>query len=236
MKVYLSKPKDHWVSPYTIIKYICFWEKDDSVFYNHENLPDAPYDKWIDRLSYVSNAIKWVWDKVDPEIKVIKIDYWDTWSMDITLSPIILPMLKQLKADKHGSPQVDVEDVPFALQHEGYSEWDDQLQLDFGDKEQFHTESWEITHKRWDWVMDEMIWTFEQLHPDNDWEAQYTSGVFDTYSEVCKRDENGKALLFQMKNGPNHTYKVDWDARNKHQERINNGLRLFGKYYQGLWD
>ena len=30
--------------------------------------------------------------------------------------------------------------------------------------------------------------------------------------------------------------KCDWDARQKVQERIDNGLRLFGKYYQTLWD
>jgi hypothetical protein len=49
---------------------------------------------------------------VHPEIKIIKIDKWDTWSMDHTLSPIILPMLKQLKEVKHGAPNVEDEDVP----------------------------------------------------------------------------------------------------------------------------
>ena len=54
-------------------------------------------EKWSDRLVPISRAIAWVWDRVHPEIKVIKIDRWDTWSMDHTLSPIILPMLRQLK-------------------------------------------------------------------------------------------------------------------------------------------
>ena len=45
----------------------------------------------------------------------IRIDPWDTWSMDTTLAHIVLPMLKQLKATKHGAPQVDVEDVPEEL-------------------------------------------------------------------------------------------------------------------------
>ena len=43
---------------------------------------------------------------------VIHIDDYDTWSMDHTLAPIIAPMLKQLKATKHGAPFVDDEDVP----------------------------------------------------------------------------------------------------------------------------
>ena len=48
-----------------------------------------------------------VLDKVHPKINYVKIDYWDTWSMDHTLSYIIVPMLKQLKATKHGAPYVD---------------------------------------------------------------------------------------------------------------------------------
>ena len=45
----------------------------------------------------------------------IKIHKYDTWSMDDTLAPIILPMLVQLKATKHGAPLVDLEDVPKLL-------------------------------------------------------------------------------------------------------------------------
>jgi len=45
----------------------------------------------------------------------VHIDEFDTWSMDDTLSHIILPMLKQLKETKHGAPNVDKEDVPSEL-------------------------------------------------------------------------------------------------------------------------
>ena len=37
-----------------------------------------------------------------------------------------------------------------------------------------------------------------------------------------------------MEMGGNLT--CDWEGRKKVEERINNGFRLFGKYYQGLWD
>jgi hypothetical protein len=30
--------------------------------------------------------------------------------------------------------------------------------------------------------------------------------------------------------------KVDWDKLRAHQEKKANGFRLFGKYYQNLWD
>ena len=32
MKIYKSGYRNHWVSPYTILKVVCFWEKDDDVF------------------------------------------------------------------------------------------------------------------------------------------------------------------------------------------------------------
>ena len=43
MKVYMSGYRNHWVSPYTILKAVCFWEKDDDVFYNHLNEPNHKY-------------------------------------------------------------------------------------------------------------------------------------------------------------------------------------------------
>ncbi len=232
MKIYLGKPRYHWYSPYTWLEKIFFWREIDY---------DEPIiDRLSNMLTPIAKGIQWVLDKVHPEINYIKIDYWDTWSMDHTLSPIILPMLKQLKATKHGSPMVDVEDVPYELQITGHQDITDQLELEFENHEQFKTDSWDITHRRWEWVLDEMIWAFEQLQPDYDWEEQYASGVMDNKwvpvdakgNEVPK----GEHTYWQMKDGPNHTYKIDWVGRKKHEERINNGLRLFGKYYRGLWD
>ena len=46
----------------------------------------------------------------DQKVKV-QIDKWDTWNMDCTLAHIIHPMLVQLKATKHGAPNVDDCDV-----------------------------------------------------------------------------------------------------------------------------
>ena len=131
MKVYINKYKDHWISPYTILDYVFFWT-DWSKCSRKWTLTDTLEDEakrleggkgsyiehpdwiepWADRLTPVSKAIQWVWDLVDRKIDYVKIDYWDTWSMDHTLGHIALPMLKQLKATKHGSPFVDDEDVP----------------------------------------------------------------------------------------------------------------------------
>jgi len=222
MKVYISGYRDHWISPYTILKKVCFWEKDDGVFYNHEDKPNHKYDKWIHRLDPICMGIQKVLDFIHPRIEYVKIDRYDTWSMDHTLANIILPMLKQLRDNKHGSPCVDDEDVPREL-------WSIYA---FPEKE-YHVDGNHF--KRWDWVLDEMIFAFECKNDDS-WQESFSSGEFDYKSVACEWDENGKPKLFNIVEGPNHTYKCDYEGMRAVEERIQNGFRLFGKYYQNLWD
>jgi hypothetical protein len=89
-------------------------------------------------------------------------------------------------------------------------------------------------HARWNWVMDEMIWAFEQICEDDN-DKQFHSGVHDMKSVACEWDENGKATIYKMVKGPNDTWKFDIEGYQKHNDRINNGTRLFGKYYRNLW-
>jgi len=222
MKVYISGYRNHWISPYTILKKVCFWEKDDGVFYNLEDKPNHKYDKWIHRLDPICMAIQKVLDFIHPRIEYVKIDLYDTWSMDHTLANIILPMLKQLRDSKHGAPNVDDEDVPREL-------WSIYA---FPEKE-YHVDGNHF--KRWDWVLDEMIFAFEHKNDDS-WQESFSSGEFDYKSVACEWDENGKPKLFNIVEGPNHTYKCDYEGMRAVEERIQNGFRLFGKYYQNLWD
>lgn len=241
MKVYINKYKDHWISPYTILDYMFFWtewskcSRDKSVQAAIDDMNGTKkyiehpewVDKWSDRLMPISQAIQWVWDKIDRKIDYVKIDRWDTWSMDSTLSHIILPMLKQLKATKHGSPFVDDEDVPEELKSTSAppkeNEWDT-------DDNHF---------KRWDYVLDEMIFAFEHKIDDS-WEDAYRSGEIDTKWVPVDKDgkevPKGEHKFYQMADGPNHTYKCDYDGMKVVYDRMQNGFRLFGKYYQGLWD
>jgi len=39
-----------------------------------------------------------------------------------------------------------------------------------------------------------------------------------------------------MVENDDHTYECDYDAMKVVEERIRNGFKLFGKYYQNLWD
>jgi hypothetical protein len=98
------------------------------------------------------------WFDYSPQQSIkVKIDKWDTWSMDHTLAHIILPMLKQLKATNHGYPGT-------------------------------------LTEAKWNEIQDKMIYAFEHKVLDGD--------MFDTGD----------------------------------QKKMQEGFRLFGKYYQNLWD
>ena len=222
MKVYINNYRDHWLSPYTILKSVCFWEKDDDVFYNLEDKPGHKYKKWINRLNPICMGIQKVLNYIHPKINYVKIDRWDTWSMDHTLAYIILPMLKQLKDSKHGAPNVDDEDVPREL-------WS----IYAFPKEEYDVDGNHFA--RWDWVLGEMIFAFECKNDDS-WQDAYRSGEIDWKSEACGWDENGKATMYKHVDGPNHTYKCDYDGMKVVEDRIQNGFRLFGRYFQNLWD
>jgi hypothetical protein len=223
MKVYISGYRNHWLSPYHILEFVCFWEKTNDVFYNLEDKPNAPYEKWVNFLDPICKVIAKVLDVIHPKVNYVKIDHWDTWSMDHTLGQIALPMLKQLKEKKHGSPIVDDEDVPEELKSTSAPAKENEWDID------------DNHFKRWDWVMDEMIFAFEH-HINKEWEEAYRSGEFDHKSVACEWYENGKPKMFKLEEGPNHTYKCDYDGMAIVEERIKNGFRLFGKYYQALWD
>ena len=202
MKVYLSKYRYHWISPYTVLEKVFFWREIDY---------DEPIiDKWSDRLTPVCQGIQKVFDFIHPKINYVKIDRWDTWSMDYSLSFIVVPMLKQLKETKHGAPFVDDEDVPEELKSTSAPPKENDYDTD------------ENHFKRWDWALNEMIWSFEQNLDTNSEEKFFDHAEWDE-----KEKDFGKNL---------HKIKIDQVGLKVHQDRKANGFRLFGKYYQGLWD
>ena len=137
MKVYLSKYRYHWISPYTVLEKVFFWREIDY---------DEPIiDKWSDRLTPICQGIQKVLDFIHPKINYVKIDRWDTWSMDYSLSFIVVPMLKQLKETKHGAPFVDDEDVPEELKSTSAPPKENDYDTD------------ENHFKRWDWALNETV-------------------------------------------------------------------------------
>lgn len=206
MKVYISGYRDHWISPYTILNHVFFWTNWSKCGRSKDFIPDHLYvshpdwvETWADKLEPISYALKWILDIVHPQVRIVKIDYYDTWSMDHTLAHIVLPMLKQLKETKMGSGYVDDEDVPEELQ---------------GSDEN-------LVHDRWDYVLGEMIFSFESKLNDEQ------ENIFHDHSAVDK-DADLTVQITQM--------KTDHAGLQDYQKRVTNGFRLFGKYYQGLWD
>jgi hypothetical protein len=214
VKVYKSNYRHHWISPYIILEKVFFWREIDY---------DEPLiEKWSNRLLPFSKAYQAVMDFIRPQISYVKIDRYDTWSMDHTLADIILPMLKQLNTEKHGAPHVDDEDVPIELQS-----WVSPA------KDEYDTDGHHFA--RWDYVLNEMIFAFE-CKVDDTWQEKFSSGEHDMKSVPCKWDENGKPTLYNFEKGPNDTYKCDYEGMREVQKRITNGFRLFGRYYENLWD
>ena len=174
---------------------------------------DHVFEAIEDMLQDFYNVFNWLWfDRRQQKIKV-KIDKWDTWSMDHTLASIVLPMLKQLKATKHGAPIVDDKDVPKELRSKNAPPKENMWDTD-------------ANHfLRWDWVLDEMIWAFEQKCRD-DWDGDYYE-YRDIEPEESKDPNSlfGLVLVWEDKKG-----------RADHQKRMTKGFKLFGKYYENLWD
>ena len=240
MKVKIG-PYRNWFGPYQLAEKILFWipkEKDEYGFpYTSDRVRN--FGEWLAHGSiapepeledvfteddrpetWIYKLLKWI-DKKKKRKIYVHIDRWDTWSMDNTLSHIILPMLKQLKETTHGAPWVDDEDVPEHLRSTAAPPLTEE-QKNVHDVDDNH-------FKRWEYVLDEMIFAF-QSEVDDNWEDQFTTGEYDYRSKKTDND------LYQMVQGPNHTAITDWDGRKAYAERMKNGFRLFGKYYQNLWD
>ena len=226
MKVHIG-PHTNWVGPYQIAEKILFWKNkyainEDSYFEQHpDSVAIHKLGDFLDKVPGLTKLCEWIDSKKKRKISV-HVDNYDIWSADHTLALIIVPVLKKLKEQKHGSPHVDNKDVPKHLRSTAAR------RLTKEEKNTGHTD--ELWEQRWEWVLDEMIWAFEQ-HAADDWEDQFYTGVTDFHIE--KNEQTGYGVLI---NGPNHTFKIDMEGRKAHHERMANGRQLFAKYYQSLWD
>lgn len=240
MKVKIG-PYTNWLGPYQIVDKIFFWQEQ----YPEDELRKRWDYKLSDKLSkwladtWVNDLCLWIDSNKKRTVK-IKIDPYDTWSADHTLGLIILPVLKQLKATTHGSAYTDDEDVPEELKSTSAPPKETEFETD------------DNFDKRWQWILGEMIWAFEQ-HNDDKAEDQFHTGTHDIlWKKVNKEgdvldeklykfgehkdDDGGDDYFWEMVTGPNNTHKFDREGWEKWSARKQNGFRLFGKYYQNLWD
>jgi hypothetical protein len=221
-------------------KYKYQWEESttrfEKIFENLENWCQVVLDATVNKILN---------KRVQRKVKV-RIDYYDTWSMDHTLAYLIVPMLKQLKNTKQGSPYIDKEDLPQELH---LSEREDAV-FNHGsyDKTLNATEqeieaASEKFHAQWKWVIDQMIWSFEQELDEDEGDSNF----YDPYSpdEVIKPRKYG--ILNDDGSVTEKEFPLSEDWIRKHgkfnhekykayHERKQKGFTLFGKYYQSLWD
>ena len=138
----------------------------------------------------------------------IQIDPWDTWSADHTLALIITALLQKMQDDKQGSPHVDDADVPEHLRSTAVADKENDWDID---------ENW---HLRWDYVLDEMLWSMQQIAADDSESRFYDHSTVD----------ESKGIMQQV-----NAIKIDTQGLKAHQDRVQKGCELFGKYFQSLW-
>lgn len=161
----------------------------------------------------------------------VEIDREDTWSLDHTLALIIYPALLQLKEEKHGVPGDFANDV-------GGESYSSQESFEF--YKESHDEAFTEACKKWDVALDKMIWSFEQLvRADYGDKYHHGDGEYDWIKsdKTFPNPITGKVeATWQMvdKNPDEHWY--DGIGHQLHEDRIQEGLDLFGKYYRALWD
>jgi hypothetical protein len=126
----------------------------------------------------------------DDRVIDVEVHDYDLWNADHTIGLIVLPILKRLREDEiHAVPDVDNEDLPEDLHEKSHEARDDFL------------------IKRWQYILDQMIFSFESTVGNNiHWMDQF------------------------FKN-----YAFDSEDYKNYEKRIANGFKLFGKYFQALW-
>lgn len=238
MKVYIG-PYKSWFGPYQLAEKLMWWvpKERDEYGFPHTAMRVHNFGEWLAHGSvepedevgsvtplfnrerhttWIYRLLMWIDSKRKRKIKV-RIDRWDTWSMDHTLGLIILPMLEQLQRTQHGAPNTDDEDVPAGIRSTHAKPKESEHDTD------------EHHFARWNYILGEMIYAFKMTQ-DEQWEDQFETGESDLQ---WKKLESGH---YEMIEGPNHTKVYDTEGRLAVEARIKNGFRLFGKYYQSLWD
>lgn len=161
----------------------------------------------------------------------VEIDNFDVWSLDHTLALIILPALIQLKNSKQGVPSEFVERIG--------GDFDGNFVFDFIKEDD--DKVFDQLCSKWDEVLDKMIWSFQQLSLDDNYDSKYHHGHMEigwekTLQKYPDPTTGKMEHMYEMvdKNPDEHWY--DHVGHQLHDKRIQEGLELFGKHFRSLWD
>ena len=215
MKVNIGKYRN-WIGPYQIMDLF-------KPLFGEERIEKFTDGKLFDKVSdYTMPFFNFI-EKHRKRKEDIRIDRYDAWSADHTLSLIIVPLLQELKKHKHGAPFVDDDDVPENLKSTSAPP--------VSESGKANGETDELFFKRWDWVIDQILWSMIQIR-DDDWQGQFHTGKHDWIEKETIVDGE---VMFELTEGPNDTSNFDKDGYVAYAEDIQKGCLLFGKYYQSLW-
>ena len=143
--------------------------------FNCHFISEQRFKKWNE---WYNTTWLYKWDssayfRRERTMKILVHDY-DLYNADITLSFVILNVLKKYKQQSDLFGSVSDDDVPDHLKTKGYQNRQEK--------------------DKWDWAIDEMIFAFESISAD------------------------------------------DTKVTTNQDDRIQNGLNLFSKYFRSLWD
>jgi len=191
MKVNIGPYKNFW-GPYQIVDLLKYVGVSAQ---KCDDIGDWLAETWVNKF------LNQIYSKRKRKIK-IRIDDYDIWNADHTMALIIHPILVNIRDNKHSSGFVDDEDVPENLRSTAAKP-----HVPLAEPIENESDFDDLYHRRWEWVVDEMIYAFSTVL-DEDFCDQY------------------------------YDHETNFFNKEKYEElnnRANNGFRLFGKYYGGLW-
>jgi len=213
MKAYIGPYRHRWATYNVLHKYYTWrhdkWQPEDLDML--DKAVKAILDGWNNTVCRLVNK---VWADRDRNI-YIHIDRWDIWNVDETIAHLVFPLLLKLRATQHGAAFVADEDVPLELRSTEAPPKEHDWDTD---------DNW---FKRWDWVLNEIIWTMGTF-------IHGVSGQF--YHHISKDAEVPEGWKWLNGLGKHPGFWLDKPGEEAYHARIDNGLRLFGKYYRSLWD
>lgn len=222
MKVNIG-PYRNWYSSrnfneyYYKVKYLKpSWEVSESEY----DWCDKFFEKFCDFIDVLLTPVNAIAYR-DRKIK-IHIDDYDAWNADHTLALVAYPLLQKLKETKQGTASVDIKDLPKSFVYV---------------KTESDIKGFTYSETAWEYILDEMIWAFKQIIDEYAEEDQYIENPDQLTHSFTKLDNGSSRIDFNIQKDPNKPpYKRNDEAIKVYQERISNGLILFGKYYRSLWN
>ena len=131
------------------------------------------------KTTKLNDICEWVHSKRKRSVS-IRIDEYDTWNVDTTLTYIIFPLLIKFKEHKTGYPFVNDEHVPEPLQSHNATPKDNEYEWD------------DLNYARWEYVLDEILYAFRYKYMDD---MFFDSITIDMQIDCEKRVSNGLKLF-----------------------------------------